>query len=524
MSKEFDAIVIGGGHNGLVTAAYLAKAGWRVLLLEQRGVLGGAAATEEVFPGCRVNTGAVDASLLAAHIVRELFLKMAGLHFVEGKAAVFAPQPDGRALTLYPDGHKTAQEIARLGYAQDAQKYPAFVQQVNRLTAVLQTMMHIPPPDLQAPNLSDLTAWGKVALQTRRLGDKEMMGLLRVLPMPVTEYLDEWFQSAALKGAIGAVGVTGSYLGPMGGGTALMMLYQYSGGFGRNAFVLGGMGQLAQALAGAAQQNGAEIRLHTAVARILLDDENRAIGVRLADGTDILADAVLSSLDARRTFLKLVGAQNLEPRFMRQVRAIRYRGSTARLNLLLNGLPQFNGQESVEQLTGHIRIAPSLTYVEKAYDAAKYGRISPQPYLDATISTLADPTLAPTGQHLMHVTMQYAPYHLRDGDWESEREKLGDHIIATLAQYAPNLPSLVANRQILTPLDWEQQYGLSEGSIMHGQMGLDQLLVMRPVPGWSQYRTPIANLYLCGAGAHPGGGVTGAPGYLAARALLQAHR
>lgn len=519
--NDYNAIVIGGGHNGLVTAAYLAKAGRRVLLLEQRDVLGGAAATEEVFPGCRVNTGAVDASLFADEIVRDLFLKMAGLHFVEGKVAVFAPQPDGRSLTLYPDVHKTAQEIARLGYPQDAQKYPAFVQQVNRLTAVLQTMMLIPPPDLHALSLSDLIAWGKVVLQTRRLGDKEMMELLRLLPMPVAEYLEEWFQSAVLQGAIGAAGVTGSHLGPMGGGTALMMLYQASRGFGRSRFVLGGMGQLAQALAGAARQNGAEIRLHTAVARILLNEENAAIGVRLADGTDILADAVLSSLDARRTFFHLVGAQYLEPRFMRQVRAIRYRGSTARVNLLLNGLPQFNGQESAAQLSGHIRIAPSLTYVEKAYDAAKYGRFSPQPYLNATISTLADPTLAPAGQHLMHITMQYAPYHLRDGDWESERERLGDHIIATLAQYAPNLPALVANRQVITPLDWEKQYGLTEGSIMHGQMGLDQLLVLRPVPGWSQYRTPIANLYLCGAGTHPGGGVTGAPGYLAAHELLR---
>lgn len=519
--SDYDAIIIGGGHNGLVTAVTLAKAGYRVLVLEQRAVLGGAAATEEVFPGCKVNTGAVDASLFADEIVRDLFLKMAGLEFIESPAVVFAPQQDGRALTIWVDEAKTIADIARFS-PRDAQKYSAFVRQVNGATAVLRAMMRTSPPDLGALNAGDLAAWGKVGLKTKRLGNKEMMAFLRLLPMAVSEYLDEWFENDAVQGAIGAVGVTGSHLGPRGGGSTLMMLYQYSGGFPRCRFVRGGMGQLMAALVAVAQQKGAEIRTGTAVARIQLDDEGQAVGVLLADGTEIRARAIVSNADPRRTFFQLVGPQNLEPRFMRQVRNIIYRGSTARVNLLLNGLPEFHGQSSAEQLSGHIRIAPSLTYVEKAYDAAKYGRISPQPYLDATIPTLLDPTLAPDGQHLMHITMQYAPYHLCEGDWENEREKLGEHIIATLSQYAPNLSSLVANRQVLTPLDWEQQYGLTEGSIMHGQMGLDQLLVLRPVPGWSQYRTPIANLYLCGAGTHPGGGVTGAPGYNAARELLPA--
>ncbi len=523
MSKEYDAIIIGGGHNGLVTAATLAKAGHSVLVLEQRDVLGGAAATEAVFPGCKVSTGAVDASLFHDEIVRELFLKMAGLEFVESKAAIFAPQPDGRALTIWRDEQKTVADIARFS-PRDAQAYPAFVQQVNGATAVLRTMMLTPPPDLGALGVNDLAAWGKVGLHTRRMGSKEMMDFMRLLPMPVSEYLDEWFESAAVQGAIGAVGVTGSHLGPQGGGSTLMMLYQYSGGFPRARFVRGGMGQLAAALASMAQQKGAEIRTSAAVSRIQLNEEGQAVGVLLADGSEIRARAIVSNADPRRTFFQLVGPQNLEPRFMRQVRNILYRGSTARVNLLLNGLPEFNGQTSPEQLTGHIRIAPSLTYVEKAYDAAKYGRVSPEPYLDATMPTLLDPALAPAGQHLMHVTMQYAPYALRESDWESEREKLGDHIITTLAHYAPNLPSLIADRQVLTPRDWEQQYSLTEGGIMHGQMGLDQLLVLRPVPGWSQYRTPIDNLYLCGAGTHPGGGVTGAPGYNAAREVLRALR
>lgn len=521
--SDYDAIIIGGGHNGLVTAVTLAKAGHKVLVLEQRDVLGGAAATEAVFPGCQVNTGAVDASLFADDIVRDLFLKMAGLEFIESPAAVFAPQPDGRALTFWVDEPKTIADIARFN-PRDAQKYPAFVQQVNGMTAVLRAMMLTPPPDLGALGASDLAAWGKVGLKTKRLGNKEMMAFMRLLPMAVSEYLDEWFESDAVQGAIGAAGVTGSHLGPRGGGSTLMTLYQYSGGFPRCRFVRGGMGKLAAALAAVAQQKGAEIRTGTAVSRIQLNDEGQAVGVLLADGTEIRARAIVSNADPRRTFFQLVGPQNLEPRFMRQVRNILYRGSTARVNLLLNGLPEFNGQSSTEQLTGHMRIAPSLTYVEKAYDAAKYGRVSPQPYLDATIPTLLDPTLAPAGQHLMHITMRYAPYHLRENDWHTEREPLGDLIINTMAHYAPNLQSLIANRQILTPLDWEQQYSLTEGSIMHGQMGLDQLLVLRPVPGWSQYRTPIANLYLCGAGTHPGGGVTGAPGTNAAREVLRALR
>ncbi|MCA9932992.1 MAG: NAD(P)/FAD-dependent oxidoreductase [Ardenticatenaceae bacterium] len=521
--SDYDAIIIGGGHNGLVTAVTLAKAGHSVLVLEQRDVLGGAAATEEVFPGGKVNTGAVDASLFHDEIVRDLFLKMAGLEFIENPAALFAPQPDGRALTLWTDEQKTVADIARFS-PRDAQKYPAFVQQVNGMTAVLRSMMLTPPPDLAALGVNDLAAWGKVGLQTKRMGSKEMMDFMRVLPMPVSEYLDEWFESDAVQGAIGAAGVTGSHLGARGGGSTLMMLYQYSGGFPRARFVRGGMGQLAAALATMARQKGAEIRTGTAVSRIQLNDDGQAVGVLLADGTEIRARVIISNADPRRTFFQLVGPQNLEPRFMRQVRNIIYRGSTARLNLLLNGLPQFNGQTSQEQFTGLIRIAPGLAYVEKAYDAGKYGRVSPNPILTANIPTLLDPTLAPAGQHLMHITMQYAPYTLHESNWQDKRNWLGDHIITTLSHYAPNLQSLISNLQILTPLDLEQQVGLTEGSIMHGQMGLDQLLVMRPVPGWSQYRTPIDNLYLCGAGTHPGGGVTGTPGYNAAREVLRALR
>jgi phytoene dehydrogenase-like protein len=350
-----------------------------------------------------------------------------------------------------------------------------------------------------------------------------MMDLLRVLPIPVKGYLDSWFVSDAVKGAVGAGGITGLHQGPRAAGTTLMLLYQHACGFPGGRFVLGGIGQLSQALADAARTNGAEIRTEAPVVQILVED-SKVTGVALAEGTAIKATVVMSSTTPETTFFRLVGPQRLPPSFMRQARNIIYRGSTAKVNLALSGLPQFRGQTSVEQLSGRIRISPSLDYLERAYDEAKYGRMSRRPYLEAVIPTLVDPLLAPPGHHILSITMRYAPSRLRDGSWEAERESLGDLVVDTLAEYAPGLETLIQQRQVITPWDWQQQYGLTEGGIHHGQMGLDQLLVMRPVPGWGRYRTPLANLYLCGSGAHPGGGVTGAPGYNAARTVEAALR
>lgn len=520
MSNSYDAIVIGGGHNGLVSAAALAKAGHSVLLLEQRSVLGGAAASEEIFPGYCFNTGADEAGLFLDDIVQRLFLKMHGLELRDAAAAVFAPQPDGSAFTLWQDEARTVRELQHLN-KEDAARYPAFARQVNQMGRILQEMFLRTPPDLAERKLGELLSWGKVGLQVKRMGNKEMMAFVRLLPMAVHDYLDEWFQSEPLKGALAAPAITGTRQGPRSAGTTLMFFYQNSGGFNRARFVVGGIGRLAQALAAAAQSNGARIRTDATVERILLRD-GAAYGVQLAGGEQLTARAILSSADPRRTFFSLVGPTHLEPRFMRSVRNIIYRGVTAKVNLALSGLPTFNGQQSVEQLGGHIRIAPSREYLERAYDDAKYGRISRQPFLDVVIPTLTDAALAPQSCHIMSIRMQYAPYALANGDWEAQREPLGDLVVDTLAQYAPDLKQHILHRQVLTPLDWEREYGLTEGSIFHGQMGLDQLLVMRPVPGWSQYRTPIANLYLCGAGAHPGGGVTGAPGYNAAREVARA--
>jgi len=520
----YDAIIIGAGHNGIVTAACLAKAGRRVLVLEKRETLGGAAATEEIFPGFKFNTGAHDAGLFRQEIIDQLGLKKHGLEFIESPIAVFAPQLAGPSFTLWREPEKNIAEIAKFSKA-DAEKFPAFIRLVNKLTTLLDSIMLLTPPGVMQNSFDELLAWAGAGLKLKRSGKREMMEFLRILPMTVTEFLNEWFENDSLKAVLGSAGVTGSMQGPQASGTAFVMLYHYpglaNGGFRASRFVKGGIGQLSAALANAARKHGAEIRTDVEVAQIKLND-NKASGVILKNGEEISSRVVVSNADPRRTFFELVGAPNLGPTLVRRVRNIRFRGTTAKVNLALSGLPHFkNGSDSEAHLSGHIIICPSLEYLERAYDDAKYGRYSQKPYLDIVIPTILDSSLAPAGKHIMSITMQYAPYKLRENNWNERREKLGDHIINTLAEYAPNIKDLILHRQVITPLDWERDYSLTEGGEFHGQMGLDQMLFMRPVAGFGQYRTPIENLYLCGAGTHPGGGVTGAPGYNAAREVLK---
>ena len=525
MPNEFDAIIIGGGHNGLVCAAYLAKAGKRVLVLERRPVLGGAAAGEEVFPGFKVDTGASDAGLFNPRIIKDLNLENHGLRWLENPAVLFAPQLEAPGLTLWRDPERTREEISRLS-EKDAARYPEFIRQVSRFATILSRMLTLTPPSLPQWELKELLPWARVALKLKSLGKREMMEFIRLLPMPVADYLDEWFENPGLKAALGASGVSGGFLGPRASGSALMLLYQAAhagqAGFRASRFVQGGMGALSGALAAAARQHGAEIRTGSGVAHLLIED-GRAVGVDLVAGEQVRASAIASSADPVHTLFGLVGAANLEVRVVREVKNIRMRATLARVNLALEGLPEFKGADqgnTHERLGGHILIAPDLDYVERAYDQAKYGEFSTQPVLDLTIPTVNDPSLAPPGAHLMCINACYAPYSLKNGAWDSQKDKLLETVIATLAQYAPDLPAKIIHSQVITPLDLEREYGLTGGDIYHGQMSLDQLLMMRPIAGYGRYRMPVENLYLCGAGAHPGGGVTGAPGYNAAGEIL----
>ena len=518
MKRRYDIIIIGAGHNGLTAAAYLAQAGKSVLVLEQREVLGGAAATETLWPDFRVNTGAEDAGMFQEAIIKDLFLKMNGLETREPDVALFVPETVAPALTLYRDVDKSVVEIGKHSEL-DAAVYPQFVAQVNQFTAVLRDMLLHTPPDINELGLGELRSWGSSGLKLRRLGGDVMMEFMRVLPMPFREYIDEWFESDVLKGCLGIDAVAGRMQGPRAAGTTLQFLYQHINGFLNGRMVVGGTGALSQALADVATQAGADIRLDTGVKRFQIEDD-RIVTILLENGDQIPASTILSSATPERTFMEFVGPQQLEPHFMREVRNIKYRGSTAKLLLALDGVPNFAGVENVSQLHGRIRLAPNLDAIEKAYDCAKYGEFSEQPILDITIPSLVDGTLAPAGQHVMSVVVRYAPYELAMGDWEQAAVALETAVLNLLERVAPNIQTQILHKKMITPYAYEQEYGLTEGSIYHGQMGLDQLLIMRPVSGWGQYKTPIENLYLCGAGAHPGGGVTGAPGYNAAQAVL----
>jgi phytoene dehydrogenase-like protein len=514
MTSTFDTIVIGAGHNGLTAAAYLAKAGQRVLVLERRSVVGGSVVTEEVWPGFRVDT-VQHRGELRADVMRELNLRQYGLPPAH-VGGLFAPQLDGAALTLSPDLPTTVQSIARLSKA-DAEKWPRFVRRMNLIAGFLNEVYAHTFPRVPKVDAAEAPLLAQLGLKLRGLGGKEMMEALRLLPMSLTELLDEWFESDALKGAVGARGVHGLSQGSMSAGTAFLLLHHWANSNGLfQSTVPGGVGQITQALARAAQAYGAEIRTGAEVERICVSD-GRATGVRLSSGDEIPARRVVSAADPRRTFLDLVGPLELDPEFVWAVQNIKLRGCMAKVNFALDGLPEFRGAEG-RALHGVIVIAPSLVYLERAYDAAKYGGLSEQPYLEVTLPSITDPSLAPPGKHVMSVHVQYAAYRGETDDWRSAIER---RVIETLSLYAPNLQSLISHVHVLTPRDLEREYALSEGNLYHGEMMLDQILFMRPIPGWAQYRTPIEGLWLCGPGTHPGGGVSGASGRNAAKQILK---
>ena len=520
MTREL--ILIGGGVNGLVAAAYLAKAGVKVLVLEARDVLGGLAGAGEPIPGFRCDVGGSDAGWLLPDIAADLDLEAAGLELVSPQACACSLQEGGRALTLWADPARTAEEIGRFS-AEDAHRWPEFTAQVSRFAGMLEALYAIAPPEVPDPPGRDLGTLLRLALRLRRLGKREMVEFLRVAPMSVAEWLDDWFKSDALKGALGAGGITRIFQGPRGAGTAYVFLHHQvgrpAGALRGTHYVKGGPGALAAILATVAKGYGAEIRTTAPVREIVVRD-GKAIGVALETGEHLAARQVVSGADPRRTFGRMVDAGQLDPEFLRAVRNIKCRGAVATVHLALSELPRFAGTTE-EALGGAITVAPSLDYLEHAYDDAKYGAVSRRPYIEARVPTLLDPSAAPVGRHLVTAQVQYAPYHLRPGGWdERAREQVAQVAIDTLSAYAPNLRASVIGRHVVTPKDLEDRYGLTEGNVYHGELTLDQILFMRPVAGWARYRTPIDGLYLCGAGTHPGGGLAGAPGRNAARELL----
>ncbi len=521
----YDALIIGAGHNGLVTAAYLARAGLRLLVLERRPVVGGSCVTEEVWPGYRVSTAAYLCGLLQPRIINDLELGRFGYEILPKDPAFFSPFPDGRRLFIWRDDQQPAAEIARFSRA-DAQRYAEYEAFLARLASFVAPWLLSTPPNLLRRTRWDLWQLGRLGLHTLRLPPRTLAQALRILTQSARDFLDGWFDSPELKAALATDGVIGARGGPSTPGTAYVLFHHCmgvaAGKAGLWGFVRGGMGAISEALAAAARRHGAEIRTGAEVAQLLVRG-GRARGVVLAGGEEITARVVISNADPKRTFLRLVPPQYIDAEFRREVAAIRMAGVSMKVNLALDGLPDFPaapGTRPGPQHRGTIHIGPSMEYIDRAWEDARAGRPSREPFLEVTIPTTYDSTLAPPGRHIMSIFVQYAPFDLADGSWDQLKEAYADRVIETLAAYAPNLPGLVRHRQVLSPLDLEREFGLTGGDIFHGEMTPDRLFFLRPVLGWAQYRTPIAGLYLCGSGTHPGGGVMGAPGYNAAREIL----
>jgi phytoene dehydrogenase-like protein len=525
-TKVYDAIVIGAGHNGLTAAAYLARAGLSTLVLERRDMVGGCCVTEEIAPGCRVSTTSYIASMLRPEVISELQLPKYGLRMVPCDPAIQVPFPDGHVVPWWADRERARQEFSKIS-AKDAARFVQVDDQLKKLARYLQPFFMEPPPEIGTSSLqgwSDLFRAGK---RFRGISNSEIAQLVSFLTGSLGEFLDQNYESEKIKTMFLANNVYGKHGGPYQPGTAIGLLFHLlSGGEhelqGFYGHVMGGMGAITQAMAAAGKDLGVEIRTGTSVAHIDLRD-GRARSVVLEDGTEIRARMVLSNADPKRTFLGMVDAKDLPEDFLLAVRGIKMAGPCAKVNMVLAEEPRFTGtspQATALERTFYT-LVPSLEFAERCYDIAKFGEIPEQLWVDCVVSSNADSSLAPAGKHILTCFVQYVPYHLREGNWDEKRELLGDRVVKKIAEYAPNVPAAITARQVLTPLDLERTYGLTEGNIFHGDLRLEQLFFMRPVPGWSQYHTPVDGLYLCGAGAHPGGGVTGAPGRNAAHQALR---
>jgi phytoene dehydrogenase-like protein len=524
--KTYDAIVVGGGHNGLTAAAYLARAGLSTLVLERRAIVGGCCVTEEIAPGCRASTTSYIASMLRPEVISDLKLAEHGLRMVPCDPAIQVAFPDGRVVPWWADRNRAVEEF-RKHSAKDAQTFVRVDDRLKKLARYLQPFFLEPPPELDTKSINGWNDLFRVGKRIRGISSSEIAELVSFLTGSLGEFLDRNYESETIKTLFLANNVYGKHGGPYQPGSALGLLFHLlSGGEhelqGFYGHVMGGMGAISEALAAAGRKFGVEIRTSAPVTQIDTR-EGRARGVILEDGTEIRGRVVLSSADPKRTFLKMMPERELPSEFVRAIRGIKMAGPCAKVNFALSEEPRFTGTPSshTPMERTFYTIVPSLEFAERCYDIAKFGDIPEELWVDCVIASNADDSLAPRGTHIMTCFVQYVPYHLRTGTWDENRQLLAERVLRKIGEYAPNVPGAVLAQQTLTPLDLERTYGLTEGNIFHGDLSLEQLFFMRPVPGWSQYRMPIDGLYLCGAGAHPGGGVTGAPGHNAAQQALR---
>jgi phytoene dehydrogenase-like protein len=523
-SKKYDVIVIGGGHNGLTNAAYLARAGKKVLVLERRHVLGGAAVTEEIFPGFKFSVCSYVVSLLRPEIIRDLDLPRHGLEILP-LDGTFTPMPNGDYLWRVNDHGKTHREIARHSRV-DAEAYEEFGKAMQAMCRFVKPILSMVPPDPTTLNPRELMKMLFLGKRFQGLASEDKYNQVQLMTMSAIDFLDQWFETDVLKATMSASGIIGTFLGVRSPGTAYVLLHHYmgeiDGAFRSWGFARGGTGAISNAIADAAREAGVEIRTEAPIAKIIVKG-NRAQGVVLQNGDEIYGDVISSSVDPRLTFIKFIEESALPTEFLEDVRRYKFRGSSGKVNIALDALPDFKCLPGPgAHLRGAISISPSVEYMERAYDDAKYGNFSKHPYIDMVIPSLTDPSVAPPGKHVMSCFVQYAPYKLRAGlNWDDQREAFGNAVVDTIAEYAPNFKNIILNKQVLTPLDLERDFGLSEGNIFQGELSLEQLFFLRPVPGYAQFRTPIKNLYMCGSATHPGGGIMGAPGRLAALEILK---
>ncbi len=523
--NKYDAIIIGGGHNGLICAAYLAKAGRKVLVLERREVLGGAAVSEEMYPGFTFSVASYVVSLFRPHIIRELELAKHGYEIIPMDCSL-TPLPDGDSLARWSDPNRSRREIGRFS-KKDAEIYPEFSRIMTLMGKFAKEIIDHPAPDITSINFRELQNLMRLGKVFKNLGPELFHLNLKLLTLSAVDFLDLWFESDVLKASLSVSGIIGTYQGVRSPGTAYVLLHHYmgelDGAFRSWGFSKGGTGGVSLACANAAKSYGAEIRTNAPVGAVKIIN-GVARGVVLENGDEIESKLVISNADPHSTYLKLVGEDHLEQDMVKQVKRFKLRGSSGKVNLALDRPPEFKCRPGDgDHIRGDIAIAPSIEYLEKAYDEAKYGAFSRRPYINVVIPTLSDPTLAPPGKHVMSCFVQYAPYHLKEGadHWPEQREAFGDTVIDTLAEYIPGFKDTILYRQVLTPWDLEQKFGLTEGNIFHGELSLEQLLFQRPVAGYAKYQTVVKNLWMCGSGTHPGGGIMGSGGELAAKTILQ---